>query len=76
MDKNDILINPPLYMGEYAMSWPSVCRMIRVSYRLVELGGEIDKFEMMTINYLFRQVNEEKKQFLLEKYGDKIDFQS
>lgn len=52
----------------FELSWGGINRLFRVAERLLELGGELDKFEMATYRYMLHQLDEFRIEHLAEKY--------
>lgn len=48
--------------------------MFRVADRLIDSGGCLDKFEISTYKYLFRQLNDKQKERIVCEFGENLTF--
>ena len=49
-------------------------RILRAMCRLVDAGGEINKAEQNSINYMLHQCTYEEQDILIERYGEVLTF--
>ena len=61
-------------MEKINMSFVSLQRILRVTARLVEAGGEVNQYEINTLHYLFKQCDHDEQQHMIKKYGDTLPF--
>lgn len=61
-------------MEKIKVNFVSLQRILRICCRLKESGGEIDKFEINTLQFMFRQCNEEEQLHMIKKYGEVLEF--
>lgn len=54
----------------FEINWVTINRIFRVANKFLELGGELDEFELNSYRFMYSQCDDLQKQHLQKHFGD------
>lgn len=61
-------------MKNFEITWVGIFRVFRVADKLISQGGELSQFDIYTYKFLFEQLGDDEKEYIIGKFGDNLTF--